>query len=314
MDKPRFQADVQEFRVAVERAAIIPISYEPTPTVSRQSTPSITNMAANFSEAQRNEMAGIIAQAMTLMNQHQQQQPGAMAAKPPQQFRPRDIGYFDPNPDTMPVEPTISTPSIMAYPVRTAIEATPANMAEYRPSHIDAQDAIAFAALKMKDQYDSKHSARFFEVGDLVNLRLHHGYRVPGITSKKVGPQLVGPFRVLERIGRLAYRLELPDTMRIHNVISVAHLEPATDPEADPYRRRRLPAPAVVVDGYEEFEIEKLLQKRRIRRGRGWSTQYLVRWLGYGPEYDEWMPDYRLSNASELISDFEKVFGMTSGL
>lgn len=76
--------------------------------------------------------------------------------------------------------------------------------------------------------------------------------------------------------------------MRIHDVISVAQLEPATDPAEDPYRRRRLPMPAVVVDGEDEYEIEKLLQKRRIRRGRGWSTQYLVRWLTYGPEDDTW--------------------------
>lgn len=120
---------------------------------------------------------------------------------------------------------------------------------DYRPSHIDAKDAIAFAAIRMKERYDSKYTALFFKVGDLVNLRLHHGYRVPGVTSKKTGPQFVGPFRVTERIRRLAYRLDLSPTMRIHDVISVAHLEPATDPEADLYRRRRDPAPVVVVDG-----------------------------------------------------------------
>ena len=57
--------------------------------------------------------------------------------------------------------------------------------------------------------------------------------------SKKMGPQTIRPFPVLGRIGRLAYRLQLPPMMRIHNVISVAHLEPATDPAEDPYRRRR---------------------------------------------------------------------------
>ena len=87
-----------------------------------------------------------------------------------------------------------------------------------------------------------------------------------------IGPRIIRPFPILERIGRLAYKLQLLPIMRIHNVISVVHLEPATDPVEDLYRRRRLPIPAVVVDGENEYKVEKLLQKRRIRRGRGWST------------------------------------------
>ncbi len=140
-------------------------------------------------------------------------------------------------------------PTITALPTRTSVtpparaprrpatepRRTPVAMTDYRPSIIDVKDAIAFASLRMKDYYDSKHIAKFFKVGDLVNLRLYRGYRVPSITSKKLGQQLVGPFKVTERIGRLAYRLQLPDVMRIHDVISVAHLEPTTDPVDDPY-------------------------------------------------------------------------------
>ena len=182
----------------------------------------------------------------------------------------------------------------------------PTIMDEYRPSHIDAKDAIAFASLRMKEYYDAKHQPQFFKVDDLVNLRLHRGYNVPAIKSKKLGPQLVGPFKILERIGRLAYKLELPANMRIHDVISVAHLEPATDPAEDPYRRRRLPAPAVVIEGEEEYEIEKLLRKRSTRRGQGWSTQYLVRWLGYGPEADTWELERELlRHAKEIVEEYE---------
>ena len=58
-----------------------------------------------------------------------------------------------------------------------------ASLDKYRPAHIDAKDAIAFASLKMKEIYDSRHQPLFFEVENLVNLRLHRGYRVPSITS-----------------------------------------------------------------------------------------------------------------------------------
>lgn len=135
---------------------------------------------------------------------------------------------------------------VVAIPVHPPID-----IREYRPAHIDASDAIAFTAMKMKDYYDSHHTPIFFKVGEIVNLRLHRGYRIPAIKSKKIGQQFAGPFRVTKRIGQLAYELDLPSTMKIHNVISVAHLEPATIPADDPYLRRR-PAVPAVVDNHEE--------------------------------------------------------------
>lgn len=59
--------------------------------------------------------------------------------------------------------------------------------------------------------------------------------------------------------------------MQIYNIISIAYLEPTIDPTLDLYQRRRLLLPAVVKDGYDEYEIGQLLRKRRIRRRRGWS-------------------------------------------
>ncbi len=129
---------------------------------------------------------------------------------------------------------------------------------QYRPAHIDAKDAIAFAAMNMKRYYDLKHTPKYFRAGDMVNLRLHRGYTLPGLKdlNRKLAQQFVGPLRVLERIGRLAYRLAIPETWAIHNVISVAHLEPATSIDEDPYSRPRPDHPeAVEVDGAPEWEI-----------------------------------------------------------
>lgn len=195
----------------------------------------------------------------------------------------------DPDVDSSADDVSANTATVMAYPITRSADGNDAAalvpLTDYRSSHIDAKDAIAFASLRIKEYYDSHHQPKFFKVGDLVNLRLHRGYRVPAIKFKKLGPQLIGPFPVIERIERrLAYRLRLSSMMRIHDVISVAHLEPATDSAEDLYRRQRLSMLAVVVDEEDKSEIEKLLQKRRIRRGRDWSTQYRVRWLIYDLE------------------------------
>ena len=64
-----------------------------------------------------------------------------------------------------------------------------------------------------------------------------------------------------------------------------------------------------------EIEIEKLLQKRRIRRGRGWSTQYLVRWMTYGPEDDTWETEHELRrHANEIVDAYERTNNQTVGL
>ncbi len=43
--------------------------------------------------------------------------------------------------------------------------------------------------------------------------------------------QRAGPFQILEPIGKLAYKLDLPLTMRTHPVISVSQLEPVSPGE-----------------------------------------------------------------------------------
>ena len=108
----------------------------------------------------------------------------------------------------------------------------------------------------------------FFSVDEMVNLRLYREYQVSVIQSKKIDPQLIEPFRILERIDRLTYRLELSDNIRIHDVVSVAHLKSVTNSAKDPYRRRRSSSPIIVLNEENEYEIEKLMRKRRIRRER----------------------------------------------
>ena len=193
--------------------------------------------------------------------------------------------------------PSDDIPDGHAHPVVAQTEVT------YRPEHVDANDAIKLAAMTMKRQYDGRHKPQFFQVGDFVSLRLHRGYNVPGLKDRnvKIEQQFAGPFRVLERIGRLAYRIDLPPSMsRIHPVISIAHLEPATDPETDPYHRER--HPAVNLDATKT--VDRILRRRSITRRNGISTyQYLVRWTGLGVEYDEWVSFMDIPIAMRLAFD-----------
>ena len=176
-------------------------------------------------------------------------------------------------------------------------------------ARVEASDAIAFAQTTSKFHYDRRHQPQYFRKGDFVLLRLHKGYNIPAneLTGRKYGQQFVGLFKVLERIGKLAYRLAVPDHWQIHSVFTVAQLEPCLDPNTDPYKRARPDyPPAVNVDHEgEEWEIERLLNKRVVKKGRGKATEYLIRWKGWGPEWDAWT-NAKYMNAKELVDDYER--------
>lgn len=126
-------------------------------------------------------------------------------------------------------------------------------------------------------------------------LRLHKGYKIPATAGiiTKLTQQYVGPFRVVERIGRLAYRLSIPTHWKVHPVFTIAQLEPYIT--GDPFESI-LPAQPPDLQAEREspettkasWILERILRKRVMKRGKGRATEYLVRWKGRGPEFDQW--------------------------
>lgn len=58
-------------------------------------------------------------------------------------------------------------------------------------------------------------------------------------------------------------------------------------------------------EGDPEWEIEAIVSKRMSRKGHKKKTEYLVRWKGYGPEWDFWYAEDDLPNAQQSIADYE---------
>ena len=174
-----------------------------------------------------------------------------------------------------------------------------------------ASDAIAFAQTNSKFHYDRRHQPQFFRQGDKVLLRLHQGYKIPTNHGRKYAQQYAGPFQVLERIGRLAYRLDIPEHWRLHPVFTVAQLEPCPPAEQDPYARPRpTNPPGIDAEQREdpkipEWHVERLLNKRVIAKGKGFATEYLVRWKNWGPQWDKWTNVNKLF-CPDLVEEYEK--------
>lgn len=103
-----------------------------------------------------------------------------------------------------------------------------------------------------------------------------------------------GPFTILEHIGPLAYRLELPPSMRCHPVFHVSRLTPAVEPSVP--TRVILPPPPVFVNNQEEQYVESILDMR-IHRGR---IQYLVKWVNMSFENNKWLSAEEVEDCEAL--------------
>lgn len=122
------------------------------------------------------------------------------------------------------------------------------------------------------------------------------------ITTKRPSSKLdytkLGPFEVIDKVGTRAFRLKLPETMKIHPVFHVSLLEPFV--ESTIPGRILAPPPVIEVDGVEEYEVENILDSRLRRR----RLEYLIDWKGYGASERTWEPSENLTNSTEIIKEF----------
>ncbi|GJU38175.1 putative reverse transcriptase domain-containing protein, partial [Tanacetum coccineum] len=78
-----------------------------------------------------------------------------------------------------------------------------------------------------KSYADWKRKPMEFEVGDRVMLKVSPWKGVVRFGKRgKLNPRYVGPFKVLEKVGKVAYRLELPQELnRVHHTFHVSNLK-----------------------------------------------------------------------------------------
>jgi hypothetical protein len=152
-----------------------------------------------------------------------------------------------------------------------------------------AQDAYKHFA----DQHRSEHA---FKIGNMVwlstsNIRTKR-------PSRKLDFRRLGPFKILDQVGYVSFRLGLPPSMKIHNVFHASLLEPVVP---NPFPDRVAPPPPVIkIDGQEEYEVEEILDSRLFRR----HGQYLVKWKGYPLSEATWEPYENVANAQDLVDIF----------
>uniref|UniRef100_A0A803TJ20 Gypsy retrotransposon integrase-like protein 1 n=1 Tax=Anolis carolinensis TaxID=28377 RepID=A0A803TJ20_ANOCA len=117
---------------------------------------------------------------------------------------------------------------------------------------------------------------------------------------RKLDARFIGPYTVVAQLNPVTFKLQLPRSMRIHPVLHRSLLLPADGvlPDAN----RPPPAPTMV-DGEEEFEVQDILDSRIHRR----RLQYMIDWVGYGPEERSW-EDASTVHAPDLVQRFHRTY------
>ena len=95
----------------------------------------------------------------------------------------------------------------------------------------------------------------------------------------------------------MGYRLNLPASMKVHDVFHVCYLKPyRSDGRVQP------PPVPELIDDEPEFEVQEIVDHRHTKRGHQRKLEYLLRFTGYGAEHDMWQDD--VSNCAELVQEY----------
>jgi hypothetical protein len=168
-----------------------------------------------------------------------------------------------------------------------------------------AQSCIDAAFDYSKQRWDQSHVPSPIKPGDRVLISTKH-FALDG--PRKLHEASAGPFSVVRLIGDNAIEVALTgEYARKHPVFPVSLAKPYTagDPARFPGRRQAPPPDPDFIDGEPEWEIEQILDEKRLRSANGTlERHYLVRWKGYDSSHDEFVPESELSHAQELLRAF----------
>lgn len=142
------------------------------------------------------------------------------------------------------------------------------------------------AQVRMKMYADKNRSDREFQVGDMVYLKMQP-YRETALgllKSLKLASKFYGPFKILARVGKVAYRLLLLAQATIHPVFHVSQLKRLLGSHAVPNPT----LPLLNKDGKIMAQPLAILDRHLTPRHNAPVVQWLIHWLNFSPEDATW--------------------------
>jgi len=176
---------------------------------------------------------------------------------------------------------------------------------QLRVDTMEAQDSLLQSKISQAHQMNKGRAPDFnLKAGDRVwlttkNRRREYMQKGKGRVAKFV-PRFDGPYTIETAHPELStYTLIIPNAKPTTcRTFHSSQMKPwtANDDELFPSRASQPPGPIITEDGLEEYFIDSIIDEKRC--GRGW--RYLVRWVGFGPEHDEWKSGTEVDDCEAL--------------
>jgi hypothetical protein len=186
------------------------------------------------------------------------------------------------------------------FPVTPQVPAAEIRIAQLQRQHQDLQEQLKLAQESYKKYADTHRMAPpTLNIGDKVWLLSKNVNTTR--PSKKLDYTKLGPYEILQQIGSVAYKLNLPTTTDIHPVFHVSLLEPYisnTIPDRIPK-----PPPPVIINNDQEYEVETVLDSRYYKR----QLQYYVLWKDYPSSESSWEPASYLKHCQDKVQEFHQL-------
>jgi len=165
--------------------------------------------------------------------------------------------------------------------------------------HEEAGTALKKAQEDMKRQADrGRKETENWTKGDRVMLSTKDLVFKERLARKLVD-RYIGPYIIKEVVSTNTVKLRLPSSMRIYPVVNVSQIVQYKEQVGKQKKEEEKP---VEVEGVEEWKVERILNKRKIRE----VDKYLVQWKRFTAEHDSWKKKEDLENTRELVNKFEE--------
>ena len=171
-----------------------------------------------------------------------------------------------------------------------------------------ARKAIAAAQDRQAAQYNkTRRDIPELEEGSQVLVNPHS---LEWVDTKGAGAKLkqrwIGPFKVMQKINPKVYCLRMSNKYPGLPVFNIEHLKPYHVSDASWGEHTTMKESRRLKALSEEYSIEVIVGHHRKKCGMEW----LVRWEGYGPQFDTWEPTSYLRNVPLVLSDYKWVHGL----
>lgn len=186
-------------------------------------------------------------------------------------------------------------PSHLPYlPGESKVEVVARSLQEREDMILLLQFHLLRAQHRMRQNEDLHRTERSFEIGEYVFVKLQP-YRQQSTvmrSNNKLSPKFFGPYKIIDRCGSVAYKLELPPSSLIHPVFHISQLKVLV---GNVQTTQHLPT---VISDVLIKEPEAILERKMVKRQDKAATKVLVKWRNLGEEEASW----------EFLYDLQKKF------